>query len=84
MKWKLLRTNAHIWFNRMCQNKYIITKYAKLIIKVTSKAIKRTQRQATKLRINNEIKYLYARKHNINNYITYTLTTHKTGKLVGL
>jgi hypothetical protein len=47
----------------MCQNKNTIPKYAKVTIMGTSKAIKQTQRQATKLRINNEIKYLYATKH---------------------
>jgi hypothetical protein len=31
-----------------------------------SRAIRQTQKQVTKLRINNEIKHLYAKKQNIN------------------
>jgi hypothetical protein len=58
MKRKQLRTNAHIFFNRMYQNKNSIPNYAKINIKNTSKAVEQTQGQTTKLRINNEIKYV--------------------------
>jgi hypothetical protein len=68
-KRKLLRTNAHIWFNQTCQNRNIIPKYANIAIKGTSRAIKLTQKQAIKLRIKNEIKYLYVKKQNINNQL---------------
>jgi hypothetical protein len=47
------------------QNKNL-TKYAKVNTKGTSRGIRQTQKQVTKLRINNEIKYLYAKKQNIN------------------
>jgi hypothetical protein len=56
----------------MCQCKNVIPKYAKITINGTSKAIKQTQQKATKLRINNEIKYLYAKKQNIKKQL-YTL-----------
>jgi hypothetical protein len=56
----------------MCQHKNVIPKYAKITIKGTSKTVKQTLRQATKLRINNEIKHLYAKKQNINKQL-YTL-----------
>jgi hypothetical protein len=50
----------------MCQYKNVIPKYAKITIKCTSKTVKQTLWQATKLRINNEIKHLYTKKQNIN------------------
>jgi hypothetical protein len=49
MKRKLLRTNAHIWFNRMCQHKNVVPKYAIITINSTSKAIKQTLRQANSI-----------------------------------
>jgi hypothetical protein len=68
-KRKLLRTNAHIWFNQTCQNRNIIPRYANITQRGTSNATKLTQRQAIKLRIKNEIKYLYIKKQNINNQL---------------
>jgi hypothetical protein len=69
MKRKLLRTNAHIKFNRTCQSKNIITNYAKIKINCTSRAAKQTQKQIKKLRINNGLIYLYPKKQNINNQL---------------
>jgi hypothetical protein len=69
MKRKLLRTNAHIKFNRTCLSNNITPKYAKIKINGISRAAKQTQKQATKLRINNELKHLYTRKQNINNQL---------------
>jgi hypothetical protein len=69
MKRKLLRTNAHIKFNRTCRSKNITPQYAKIKINGTSRAAKQTRKQATKLRINSELKHLYARKRNVNNQL---------------
>jgi hypothetical protein len=68
-KRKLLRTNAYIWFSRTCQSKSTIPKYANLKLKGTSNAVKLTQKQLTKLRVNNELKYLYIKKQNISNQL---------------
>jgi hypothetical protein len=68
-KRKLLRTNAHIWFNRTCKNKNITPKYVNLKLKDSNNAIKLTQKQLTKLRINNELKFLYIKKQQINNQL---------------
>jgi hypothetical protein len=65
-KRKLLSTKAHVWFNRTCQSKSIIPKYAYLKLKGTSNAVNLTKIQLTKLRVNNELKYLYIKKQNIN------------------
>ena len=67
IKRKLLRTNAHIWFNRMCKSKNITPNYARQKIKGSTYAAKLTQKQLTKLRINNELKFLYIKKQQINN-----------------
>jgi hypothetical protein len=63
---RLLKTNAHIWFNRTCQIKHIVPKYAKINMKGTNKAVQQTQWQIRKLRISNEIKSLSTKKHKIN------------------
>ena len=66
-KRKLLRINAHIWFNRTCKSKNITPNYAKQKLKDSTHAAKLTQKQLTKVRINNELKFLYIKKHQINN-----------------
>jgi hypothetical protein len=58
--------------NLICLYKSITPKYAKIRIQGTSRAAKRTQNQVTTLRINNELKHLYAKKQNINKQL-YTL-----------
>ena len=68
-KRKLLTTNAHIWFNRTCQNKNITPRYANLKLKGSNNATKLTQKQLIKIRINNELKFLYIKKQNINNQL---------------
>jgi hypothetical protein len=60
----------------------VVTKYAKITIKGTSKTVKQTLRQATKLRINNEIKHLYAKKQNINKQLRNLITLGGVNEVV--
>jgi len=59
LKRKLYNCNANIYFNRQCSRKQLIPNYAKIKIPNTSPAARFTQRQTHKLRIQDEIKYLY-------------------------
>jgi hypothetical protein len=54
------------------------TKYADLKLKGSNSAVKLTQKQLTKLRINNELKFLYIKKQQINNqlYKTHLRNAH--------
>jgi hypothetical protein len=61
IKRKLLRTNAWIWFNKQCQIKGLIPNYAHIKVKGNSIAAQKTQQQAIRSRISNEIKFQYAK-----------------------
>jgi len=70
-KLKLLKTNAAVWFNKMCKIKHL--KPNNINIKVNGKRSqdKKTTKDAVKYRINQEIKFLYCINRNLNNYIAY-------------
>jgi hypothetical protein len=61
----MLYTTLNLLPMSTCQAKNIVPKYAKINIKGTGRAVQET-RQTIKLKINNEIKCLYTKKHKIN------------------
>lgn len=65
-KRKLYSCIANIYFNRQCLQKTLIPHYANIKIPNSSPAAKFTQRIAQTLRINDELKYLYMKKQQLN------------------
>jgi hypothetical protein len=65
-KCKLLRTNAAIWFNKMCRMKPVKPNYINIRINGQKQQDKRTTTQAIRYRINQDIKFLYRKKQLLN------------------
>jgi hypothetical protein len=72
IKKKLLTCNANIYFNRQCIARNLIPKYVERKIPNTSPAARRTKRKTQTQRIRDEMKFLYAKKQNVN-YQLYQL-----------
>jgi hypothetical protein len=72
-KCKLLRMNAAIWFNKMCRIRQIQPNYINIRINGQKQQDKKTTTQAIRYRINQEIKFLYHKKQQLNQrlYIEY-------------
>jgi len=66
LRLKLLKTNAAIWFNKICRAKGLQTKYINIHTKGRSTRDTRKTQQAIKYRINQEIKFFYKRKQHFN------------------
>jgi ATP-dependent Lon protease len=54
------------WFNKQCQIKGLIPNYAHIQVKGNDIAAQKTQHQAIRSRISNEIKFQYAKKCTLN------------------
>jgi hypothetical protein len=66
-KIKLLNTNANIYFSRICLEQNVTPQYAQVKLYSHNKSIiKHTEPKITKIRIKNEIKFLYAKKQMLN------------------
>jgi len=65
-KCKLLRTNAAIWFNKMCRIRQIKPNYINISVNGQEQQDKKTTTQAIRYRINQEIKFLYHKKQQLN------------------
>ena len=65
-KCKLLRTKAAIWFNKMCRIRQIKPNYINIRINGQKQQDKKKTTQAIKYRINQEIKFLYPKKQQLN------------------
>ena len=63
---KLYKTNAAIWFNKTCRLKEIKPKYIGIKINGNNKQCHNTTKMAIKYRINQEIKFLYTKKQQLN------------------
>jgi len=63
---KLLKTNAAIWFNKLCKIKQLKPNYINIKINAQKPQDKRTTINAVAFRINQEIKFLYRKKQNLN------------------
>ena len=65
-KLKLLKTNATIWFNKICRIRGLKPNYIKLTINGKTQRDKKTITNAIRFRINQEIKFLYCKKQQLN------------------
>jgi hypothetical protein len=66
LKRKLLQCNANIKFNKTCLVENIVPKYAAIKVTGNTTASKNTEQKEQRIRIQNEIKYLYKKKQKIN------------------
>src|SRR5215475_9541 len=71
-KRKLYRTNAAIWYNKTCRQKKLTPSYINIRINGKNQQCQRTLRMAQHYRINQEIRFLYAKKLKLNKQL-YTL-----------
>ena len=66
-KYRLLRTNAAIWYNKMCRMKQVKPGYIHVKIKGgRQRDNNRATNQAIRYKINQELKFLYKKKQHIN------------------
>ena len=66
---KLLKTNAAIWFNKMCRIKQLKPNYIDIIIKGNKPQDRKTTINEVRYRLNQEIKFLYCKKQNLNHQL---------------
>jgi len=66
MKLKLLKTNATMWYNKICKAKQLTPKYIHIKINGNNTQSKMTTTAATKYRLNQEIKFSYCKKQKQN------------------
>ena len=65
-KLKLHKTNAAIWYNKSCRMKGLTLKYISIKVSGNNMRSKYTTSNAIRYRINQEIKFLYAKKQTLN------------------
>jgi hypothetical protein len=65
-KCKLLRTNAAIWFNKMCRINQVKSNYVNIKINGQKQQDRKTTAQAIRYRINQEIEFLCRKKQHLN------------------
>jgi DNA segregation ATPase FtsK/SpoIIIE-like protein len=70
-KLKLLKTNATIWFNKIYEVKQLKPNYINVKINGQRPQDKRTTINAIRFRINQEIKFLYCKKHDLDQRLYY-------------
>jgi hypothetical protein len=66
---KLLKTNAAIWFIKICKEKQLKPSYISIKINQRRQQDIRTTMHAIKFRINQEIKFLYKKKQHLNHQL---------------
>ena len=71
-KLKLLKTNAAIWFNKICRDRQLKPKYISFKINGRKQQDKRTTANAIRFRINQEMKFLYKKKQHLNQQLYQT------------
>jgi hypothetical protein len=62
IKRKLYRTNPAIWYNEICRQKQLTPSYINIRIKGKNQQCQNALRTANLYRINQEMKFLYAKK----------------------
>ena len=77
-KRKMYRTNAAIWYNKTCRQKKLTPAYVNIHINGTNQQCQRTLRTAKQYRINQEIRFLYAKKIKLNEQHTNFTTNAPT------
>jgi hypothetical protein len=65
-KRRLLKTIAAIWYNKACKNKQLSPNYISIKINGNNRQCTNTLKAATHYRINQEVKFLYIKKNNLN------------------
>jgi hypothetical protein len=58
-KTKLYKSNASIWYNKICRTRKLTPAYANIKIKETNSRCQRTKDAAIRFRINQELKFQY-------------------------
>ena len=66
IKEKLHRTNAAIWYNKLCRQIQLTPKYIAIKVNGHNRQSQNTLKTAIKYRINQELKYLYIKKQELN------------------
>jgi hypothetical protein len=64
-KLKLLKTSAAVWFNKMCRDKHLTPKCISIKINGHNRQAQHTKAAATRIRINQEINFMYLKKKKI-------------------
>jgi hypothetical protein len=62
IKMKLLKSNAAIWFNKVCRSEQLTPSYIDIKVSGDNERSRKTKNAATKHRINTELKFLYKKK----------------------
>ena len=65
-KIKLYKNNAAVWYNKTCRTRQITPTYANIKMKGANSRCQRTKDAATRFRINQEIKFQYVKKQQLN------------------
>jgi hypothetical protein len=65
IKEKLKKTNASIWFNKVCKAEQLQPQYINVKISGTNKRSHDTKKAAIRYRINAELKYLYKKTNSV-------------------
>jgi hypothetical protein len=68
-KLKLLKSNAAIWFNKMCRERHLRPRYINISINGRRQQDKKTTAHAVQFRINQEIKFLCKKKQHLNDQL---------------
>jgi hypothetical protein len=63
-KEKLYKTNAAIWYNKICRGKQLTPNYISIKINGENSQCQRTIKAATQYRLNQELKFLYVKNKN--------------------
>ena len=66
IKRKLYKSNAAIWYNKVCRQKQLTPNYISIRINGKNQQCQKTVQAATHFRINQEIKFLYIKKQKLN------------------
>lgn len=72
IKHELIKTNAAIWFNKICRTQQLCPKYIHLKVNGNKSRSANTNQLAIRHRINQEIKLLYKKKQGLNELL-YTI-----------
>ena len=64
-----LKTNSAIWFNKICKIKNLKPNYINIKINGNKQRDKKTTSNAVRYRINQEIKFVYRKKQNLNHQL---------------
>jgi hypothetical protein len=72
IKEKIHKTNAAIWFNKLCKTEHLTPRYINITVNGNTQRSRNTQKAATTHRITQEIKFLYKKKCELNEQLYKT------------